>query len=190
MSEEGSEKEYRDDVCSMADDVWEHCDEECETCEGSDYLHECVDGSQWIIYYWRATRVLQYSRNDDQIFEEMGNDVLSGCTSMGDVYTRAAYFAMKQDVIEELEDRPDPTLTYTLEWDWDLEYWPEDEDKALDEESENESEEFNTLNEAEKAMKAKRAELQDLLSRCEWTSCSWHLSITDSDGEERESEAS
>ena len=64
----------------------------------SDVIWEAVDGSQWVIYYSRAADVCRFSSNDDAIFEEMGADALSGCESIGEVHTRSAFFALRQDV--------------------------------------------------------------------------------------------
>jgi hypothetical protein len=72
-----------------------------------DLIHEEVDGSWWVIYTHAALAVLQHSRNDDAGFDSMGSDFLAGCTSMAEVYTRAAYFALEADVIEWLNERGD-----------------------------------------------------------------------------------
>lgn len=70
----------------------------------SDVLHEEVDGSYWVIYTHAAQAVLNHSRNDDAIFDQLGSDALAECSSMAEVYTRAAYYALYEDVIEELSD--------------------------------------------------------------------------------------
>jgi hypothetical protein len=71
-----------------------------------DALHEEVDGSYWVIYTHAAIALLGHSRNDDAGFDEQGDDFLSGCTSMSEVYTRAAFYALRADVQEWLNDNP------------------------------------------------------------------------------------
>lgn len=71
-----------------------------------DATHEEVDGSWWIIYTHASIAVLRHSQNDDAIFDDMGSDALQGCASMSEVYTRAAYYAMRQDVAEWVRDNP------------------------------------------------------------------------------------
>lgn len=63
-----------------------------------DALHFAVDSHEFIIYTHRARAVLLHSRNEDACIEETGDDAFYGSQSMADVYSRAAYFAMCQDV--------------------------------------------------------------------------------------------
>ena len=73
--------------------------------EGGDveeFIHESVDGSEWIIYTHKAMKVLQYSDNDNALFDEVGVEGLKGVRSFSDVVTRLAYFAMVQDVYDRL----------------------------------------------------------------------------------------
>ena len=72
----------------------------------SDAVHEGVDGSWWTIYTHASIAVLAHSQNDDRIFDDMGSDALSGCDSMSEVYTRAAYYAMCADVHEWIDANP------------------------------------------------------------------------------------
>ena len=183
--EEGSRGDYWDSVKSMAEEIFEACDEDSEPIAGSTRLHEEVDGTAWVIYYGQAVDVLRYSDHDDAIFEEMGEDALQGCRDMGAVYCRAAYYAMMQDIIEYAENNlPDPTITYTLRWKWELEDWPAEEEEALDTEEEDDEEDFNTLPQAREAAQKKREELDELLTSRQWTSEEHEITIVDSEGDE------
>ena len=67
-----------------------------------DALHLAVDSHEFIIYPHRARSVLYYSRNEDACIQETGDDAFHGAQSMAEVYTRAAYFAMCEDVREAM----------------------------------------------------------------------------------------
>lgn len=103
-----SEQNYRASVAEIAKECFNEAvadagpDKDRIRDEAFDRVHEAVDGSYWIIYTHAALKVLQYSRNDDAIFEE--GDGLHGANSMSDVYTQAAFWAMRADVVSELED--------------------------------------------------------------------------------------
>jgi hypothetical protein len=98
--ENATELAYWKSVSDIADAiVAEHRDG-----DEHDAVHEAVDGIDWVIYTWRCLRVLQYTRNDDAIFDAMGRGAFDGCDSMGAIYTRAAFWALYQDVTEELAD--------------------------------------------------------------------------------------
>lgn len=96
--------EYWDSVASIARDAFDH---EKEGGDASDHIHESVDGSQHIIYTGRNLTVLQESRHADAGFDEMGDDCLSGCTSFSEVTARLAYWAMRADVDEALQELRD-----------------------------------------------------------------------------------
>ena len=161
MTDEWSESEYRESVRDIAQEVWEACDAECESVEGSRELEERIDGTRWVIYYAGGLAVLRYSRNDSAVFDEMGDDAFAGCTHMGEVYTKAAYYAMRQDVLEELQDGswPDPERTYTAELHWTLSIQSDDPDEEPEEEEETDEEEHNTLREAREWLKTREAEV-------------------------------
>lgn len=80
-----SEQEYWDTVAAIA----EGCVD-----EGLD-VDEQVDGNYWVIYIHAAHKVLQYSSNEDAVFEDSG---VEGCDSMAEVLTRMAFCAMQADV--------------------------------------------------------------------------------------------
>jgi hypothetical protein len=94
-------REYWQDVASIAREAIETAREYGS--ELSDVIWESVDGSYWVIYYSRAADVCRFSSNDDAIFDEMGADALSGCASIGEVHTRCAFFALRQDVWDYID---------------------------------------------------------------------------------------
>lgn len=67
-----------------------------------DAIHEEADGSAWVIYTYRARLALRYSKNEDAIFEH--GEGLRNVDSMADVYTVAAFFALRQDIAEKVEE--------------------------------------------------------------------------------------
>ena len=77
--------------CAQAVRVGDYCDM-------SDAIHESVDGSYWVIYYHAAAQTVQYTDNQDAVCDVYGDDPFTGCTTVSEVHTRAAYFAMVQDV--------------------------------------------------------------------------------------------
>ena len=56
----------------------------------------------WTIYTSDCRRVMRESSNEDAAFDHMGSDALSGCDSFSEVVTRLAYFAVRQDLVDEL----------------------------------------------------------------------------------------
>ena len=67
-----------------------------------DAIHEEADGSAWVIYTYRARLALQYSKNEDAIFEH--GEGIRDVDSMANVYTVAAFFALRQDIAEKVEE--------------------------------------------------------------------------------------
>ena len=65
----------------------------------SDRVAESVDGSQWIIYTWRARLVRSLSDHADA-YEEYGFGFMRDADDLEDIITRAAYLAMHDDVRE------------------------------------------------------------------------------------------
>lgn len=105
---ENSEMDYRKTVEQVAKECFDEAveasgpDKDRIRDDAFDRVHEAVDSNYWITYTARALDVLKWSRNDDAIFDE--GDGLHGVSSMSDVYTQAAFWAMRADVISELED--------------------------------------------------------------------------------------
>ena len=97
MSDDITEKQYRDDIRSIA--------QEALTAEDpQEFIDESVDSSQWVIYTYRARHVLQYSKNEDAIVEELGEEAFSGVSGLAELHERAAFFAMRADVLEVFEE--------------------------------------------------------------------------------------
>jgi hypothetical protein len=70
-----------------------------------DLIHENVDSSRWVFVTYGARKTLEYSKNEDAIFEQ--GDGLGSVRSMSDAYTQAAFWAMYADVQAELESKLD-----------------------------------------------------------------------------------
>lgn len=69
-----------------------------------DRITESVDGSQWVIYTYRAQLVLQFSSNDNAGPDECGWFAFTeGCTGWSDLFSRGAFYAMVWDVNEAIE---------------------------------------------------------------------------------------
>ena len=107
-TEEGSmvtQREYYESVKTIAELAID------ETAEGnfddiSDAVHEMVDGSEWVIYTYRAQKVLEYSGNEEAGPDSLGwEDFVSGAMGWSCLYSRGAYYAMVQDVHEAVDER-------------------------------------------------------------------------------------
>ena len=83
LREDGNDPDFDEE--EAADEVRE----EMET-----WLHETLDGHEFIIYTMKANAVLMVSNNDDAYEQEIGG--------YGKMETRA-FFAMRQDVAERIE---------------------------------------------------------------------------------------
>ena len=102
MNDDITEINYRANVETRAKEVLKRVrDEGVDEC---DAIHDEVDGSQWVIYTYRARHVLLFSRNEDAIFDEGVG--IGEYKSAGDLYTAMAYWAMRADVAEALADLP------------------------------------------------------------------------------------
>ena len=105
MSETITYSEYRQEIKALARSIEEECREYGR--EAGDVLHETIDGHQWVIYTHHARTVLQMSDNDEAVFDGLWHQEWSG---WGEAFTRGAFFAMYEDVAEELDlDACDPT---------------------------------------------------------------------------------
>ena len=86
-------------VQEIANDARER---EAEGYDLSDSIYEMVDGSSWIIYTHKALKVLEYTSNEDALFD--GPNALMDADSFSDAITRMAFYAMMQDVYDHLPD--------------------------------------------------------------------------------------
>lgn len=102
MSEERNEQaQYWDDVKGIAADVKEEIDNGnlSDWDSVADYLHESVDGSQRVIYTWKAKMAVIYSDNEDAYFEETGES--GGAIQDGSInWSLLAFYAVMADVRE------------------------------------------------------------------------------------------
>lgn len=110
--DEDSQAAYFDYVKSLAKDVFDECLEASDKTKddlenevqdnGSDKVHEAVDGSAWVIYTRLAMKVLLYSNNDGYGFEQ---GLLDPSTWKDGIdYSAVAFWAMRTDVEEELQE--------------------------------------------------------------------------------------
>lgn len=90
---------YFDDVKLMAEDLLRAvADGDVSDWNGFiERLEQDVDRSAYVIYYARARDMLRWTEWDGA---EMGDEFLHGCSSMSELYTRAAYRALLSDVSE------------------------------------------------------------------------------------------
>ena len=91
---------YWESVRDIAEDIAGEPDLTAD--DVSDRVAESVDGSQWIIYTWRARLVRSLSDHGDA-YEEYGFGFMRDADDLDDSITRAAYLAMHDDVREVLD---------------------------------------------------------------------------------------
>ena len=106
MENERSYKEYWDSVRSFAQELLDEyqvktqADYEKHRDDISDRLWETVDGTSWIIYTANAEAVMHHTDNEDAILD-VGFDG-SSVKCWSDVVTQFAFYAMQQDLQDEL----------------------------------------------------------------------------------------
>ena len=90
---------YYQTVRACADDIISEA-EKLEEDEREDYIderaHEDADGSEWVIYTWRARLVRSLSDNDNAVEEYGGNE--GG--DLDEAITFAAYCALRADILD------------------------------------------------------------------------------------------
>jgi len=91
-------QEYWANVRSIAKEAMEQDEDACDPTSVEDFIHESVDGSRWVFLHYGARKTLEYSANDEAVFEELGAEAFQGCNTLGEVNVRAAYFALRADV--------------------------------------------------------------------------------------------
>ena len=80
--------------------------EEAEELINDSFLHETIDGHQWVIYYSYNNDVIENSQNDEYYREIYDNESIGQIVAdkgLDDLKTVIAYWAMYADVQEELE---------------------------------------------------------------------------------------
>ena len=94
--------EYFNDVESIARDIVDDLGDNLD--DLGEAVHQWVDSSQWVIYTYRARKVLEFSNHDEAGPDEKGWDGFAeGCTGWSDLFSRGAYFAMCADVHETVQ---------------------------------------------------------------------------------------
>jgi hypothetical protein len=116
MKEIKNEYDYRERVKSLALDLVEYTldnynsemlamDEDMTLEElelqATDGLHEWIDSTELLVYYWGQNLICQYSKKVDAYDEEIGGD-FSGCSSFQEVKGLVAYCALYADVSEHI----------------------------------------------------------------------------------------
>ena len=94
---------YYSTIRDMAEDLKKRIeDDEISDREAlSDAVHEDVDGSQWVIYTYRAQQVILASDNDSAYADEFGGE---GIVTDGNInWSVLAYGAMQRDLYEQLD---------------------------------------------------------------------------------------
>jgi hypothetical protein len=94
-----TQHEYWVEVKALAKSALKECARDAEGAR--DYLHELVDGHQWVIYTYYAAQVLQHSRNEDAWFEDFDGGEFS---SYADAVSKMAYAALLTDTQCEITD--------------------------------------------------------------------------------------
>lgn len=103
-------QEYWTAVHSIARDACEEARFNGNT--AYEQIQEAVDGCYWVIHYHAAADVLRFTDNADAIFNDCGSVAygelsaamaFAGCDSMGQIHTRAACYAMVQDVLDYVD---------------------------------------------------------------------------------------
>lgn len=116
MTDANDRSAYWRDVRSYAEAVVEAVRDHGQDVE--DAIHEAADGSWWVIYTHAAHMVWQYSDAADAI-HELGSDWAAGLDTPESLFPRIAYYAIAQDIRDELD---------RVGFDLDAEEDEEDED--------------------------------------------------------------
>ena len=66
-----------------------------------DVMHEYIDGDRWVFMTYLAQKVIEYSPNDCEYFDNFGAVEVSDWSSL---FTSAAYFALRADVYEAIAE--------------------------------------------------------------------------------------
>jgi|TARA_Y100000310_G_scaffold62435_1_gene57755 hypothetical protein len=86
-------QKYREHVNDIAREALTIDDEDVR----DEFVHESVDGSEWVIYYFNARAVLLVTDNLESA-QDWGAEL-----SHGAVETTLAFYAMHQDVLDAIE---------------------------------------------------------------------------------------
>jgi hypothetical protein len=96
-------QQYWKQVSAIVKDVIDEMKEQDEDRDWAiDYLHQTVDGHEWVIYTWANPYVLIHSQNEDALFDDMG---ATEATSYSEIMMKMAFYALYADCAQELEEK-------------------------------------------------------------------------------------
>lgn len=104
IADGNAEREYYKTVQGFVDDLKSEIKEGniTDADEAREYLEQSIDGCHDVIYTYAAMEVVRISKNDGAYFDHMGSD---GAVEDGAIqWSRLAYFALLEDVMEEVGD--------------------------------------------------------------------------------------
>jgi hypothetical protein len=84
-----------------------------------DLLHELADSA--VLYTKDAIEAIRFTEHDDALFDDVGE--LADVGSAADVYTQIAYFAVRQDLADELARQRDERGTNPRYGDTEINTW-------------------------------------------------------------------
>jgi hypothetical protein len=94
----------------LVEDAMEHHDNDKEAALeaiNDSWLHQTIDGHQWVIYYSYNHDVLRHSRNSEEyesVYDDDGLGALVREKGVNSLHMMMAYFAMYADVQQALDD--------------------------------------------------------------------------------------
>lgn len=94
------QQEYWTEISSLAAELVRAVRAD-ETDDPYQWLHETIDGHQWVIYTGYNLDVLRHSGNDSAAWDE---GLAQSCDSWGSVLACAAFCAMQRDILDELAE--------------------------------------------------------------------------------------
>jgi hypothetical protein len=92
-----TEHEYWAEVTGIAEGANEGAKEQGVSVD--QYLCEYVDAHMYVIYTFEARQVLLHSKNEDAIFDVLGEQTIDCLTNF---YSKAAYFAFLADIQDRM----------------------------------------------------------------------------------------
>lgn len=110
MTDGITREQYWNEIKSIARDALDESRGDLE--KADEYVHETVDGHEWVIYYAHNADVISYTENEHAV-EDLGPEEISRAMSEGGtsrVLMIIAFFAMRADVMDHVHALSD-TLT-------------------------------------------------------------------------------
>ena len=108
MADWTSRKEYFDAVRSIAQEAVDEAEDDDQL---SDFIHESVDGSEWVIYTAGNIGVLQFSDADLELpIDEFGEEFIQSADSISGLLAKMAYVYLESDVRDHAQPLWDDKL--------------------------------------------------------------------------------